>query len=76
MNTTFKTTQRTNKFVVALKKMEEAETAVLDAMTETYGEQQGNLMMDALDFDDINRQILASMRVVILENLNENPTTI
>ena len=76
MNTTFKTTQRTNKFVVALKKMEEAETAVLDAMTETYGEQQGNLMMDELDFDDINRQILASMRVVILENLNENPTTI
>ena len=76
MNTTFKTTQRTNKFVVALKKMEEAETADLDAMTETYGEQQGNLMMDALDFDDINRQILASMRVVILENLNENPTTI
>lgn len=76
MNATFTTTERTNKFIVALKKMEEAESAVLDAMQMTYGEKQGTLMTESLDFPDINSQILASMRVVILENLNDNPTTI
>lgn len=76
MRTNFTTTERTNKFVLAIQKMEEAEDAVLDAMVGTYGEHDGEVMMDNLGFDDINRQILASMRVVMLENLREDPTTI
>ena len=38
MKTTFETTDRTNRFLVAIQKLDEAENAVLDAMTETYGE--------------------------------------
>lgn len=76
MRTNFTTTERTNKFVLAIQKLSEAEDAVLDAMVGTYGEHDGELMTEGLGFDDINRQILSSMRVVILENLRDNPTTI
>lgn len=76
MNAQFTTTDRTNRFVVALKKLDEAENACLSALSETYGEKDGELMTEQLCFDDINRQILSYMRVVILENLNDNPTTI
>lgn len=76
MNTQFQTTDRTNRFVVAIQKLNEAENAVLNAMTETYGDEQGTSMTEKLDFDRINDEVLRCMRVVILENLNENPTTI
>lgn len=76
MNTQFKTTDRTNRFVVAIQKLNEAENAVLDAMTETYGDEQGTSMTEKLGFDGINDEVLRCMRVVILENLNDNPTTI
>lgn len=76
MNTQFQTTDRTNRFVVAIQKLDEAENAVLDAMTETYGEEQGTSMTEKLGFDNINDEILRCMRVVILENLRDNPTTI
>lgn len=76
MNTQFQTTDRTNRFVVALKKLEEAESAVLDAMSETYGEKQGTQITQNLPFEEINDEVLRCMRVVILENLYDNPTTI
>ena len=76
MNTQFKTTDRTNRFVVSIQKLNEAENAVLDAMTETYGDEQGTSMTEKLGFDGINDEVLRCMRVVILENLNDNPTTI
>ena len=76
MKTTFETTDRTNRFLVAIQKLDEAENAVLDAMTETYGDEQGTSMTEKLGFDGINDEVLRCMRVVILENLNENPTTI
>ena len=76
MNTQFKTTDRTNRFVGAIQKLDEAENAVLDAMTETYGDEQGTSMTEKLGFDGINDEVLRCMRVVILENLNDNPTTI
>lgn len=76
MNATFQTTERTGKFVLALSKIQEAETAVLEAMTETYGEKQGTRMTETLPFEDINDEVLKCMRIVILENLNENPLTI
>ena len=76
METQFKTTDRTNRFVVAIQKLNEAENAVLDAMTETYGDEQGTSMTEKLGFDGINDEVLRCMRVVILENLRNNPTTI
>ena len=76
METQFKTTDRTNRFVVAIQKLNEAEDAVLDAMRGTYGEEQGFEMTQNLGFDKMNDEVLRCMRVVILENLNENPTTI
>ena len=69
-------TPRTESFVKALKALEEAEDAVITALTETYGDEQGNRMTRDLPFDEINEQLLTCMRVVILENLNENPLTI
>lgn len=76
MNAQFKTTDRTNRFVVAIQKLSEAEDAVLDAMTETYGDEQGTSMTEKLGFNGINDEVLRCMRVVILENLRDNPTTI
>ena len=76
MNTQFKTTDRTNRFVVSIQKLNEAENAVLDAMSESYGENQGFEMTQKLGFDNLNDEVLRCMRVVILENLNDNPTTI
>ena len=76
MNSNIILTDRTNKFVVAIQKLSEAEDAVLDAMTETYGDEQGTSMTEKLSFDSINDEVLRCMRVVILENLRENPTTL
>lgn len=76
MNTQFQTSDRTGKFVLALQKLSEAQDAVLDAMSESYGEHDGELMTERLGFDDINNSVLQCMRVAILENLNDNPTTI
>ena len=69
-------TPRTESFVQALKALQEAESAVLTALTETYGDEQGTRMTNDLPFEEINEQVLGCMRVVILENLNDNPMTI
>ena len=76
MNTQIQLTDRTNKFVVAIQKLNEAEDAVLDAMTETYGDEQGTSMTEKLDFSRINDEVLRCMRVVILENLRDNPSSL
>lgn len=77
MKTQFTTTDRTNRFVVAIQKLSEAEDAVLDALTGTYGEEQGEQMTrDLFPFDEMNDEVLRCMRVVVLENLRENPSTI
>ena len=76
MKTQFTTTDRTNKFVVAIQKLSEAEDAVLDALSETYGDEQGFEMTQNLGFDKMNDGVLRCMRVVVLENLRENPSTI
>lgn len=76
MEKSFKTTDRTNYFIVALEKIEEAESAVLNAMCETYGDEDGERMTSELGFDKINDEVLRCMRVVILENLRDNPETI
>lgn len=73
MTTNYTASERTNKFVVALKMMEEAESAVLDAMSETYGETQGDQMTHELPFGAINDEILRCMRCVILEDLYQAP---
>lgn len=69
-------TPRTESFVKALKALQEAEDEVLNALTETYGEDQGTRMTQDLPFEEINERLLGCMRVVILENLNDNPMTI
>ena len=76
MKTQFTTTDRTNRFVVAIQKLSEAEDAVLDALRGTYGEEQGFDMTQKLGFDGINDEVLRCMRVVVLENLRDNPSTI
>ena len=76
MNTTFTTSERTEKFIVALQKIEEAESAVLDAMSESYGEEQGFEMTGKLGFDNLNDEVLRCMRIAILGNLRDTPTTI
>ena len=76
MNSNITLTDRTNKFVVAIQKLSEAEDAVLDALTETYGDEQGTSMTEKLPFGQMNDEVLRCMRVVILENLRENPTTL
>lgn len=69
MKTQFTTTDRTNKFVVAIQKLSEAADAVLDAMSETYGDEQGFSMTQKLGFEGINDEVLRCLRVVVLENL-------
>jgi len=76
MNTQFTTTDRTNHFVVAIQKLSEAEDAVLNAMSETYGEEQGFKMTQDLGFGKMNDEVLRCLRVVMLENLKDNPSTI
>lgn len=76
MRTQFHTTDRTNQFVVAIQKLSEAENAVLTAMSETYGEDRGFKMTQELGFDKMNDEVLRCLRVVMLENLRDNPTTI
>lgn len=76
MNKGFNTTDRTNQFVVAIQKLSEAENAVLTAMSGTYGEEQGFKMTQELGFERMNDEVLRCLRVVMLENLRENPSTI
>ena len=76
MNTQFHTTDRTNQFVIAIQKLSEAEDAVLNAMSGTYGEEQGFKMTQDLGFDKMNDEVLRCLRVVMLENMRSDPSTI
>ena len=45
-------------------------------MSESYGENQGFEMTQKLGFDNLNDEVLRCMRIAILENLRDTPTTI
>ena len=61
--------ERLNRYALAIKKLDEAESAVLDALQTTYGEEHGEELMRKLPFDTIDDEVLRYMRVILLENM-------
>lgn len=75
-NTQVILSDRTRLFIDALNAISDAEDKLIEAMTETYGEEQGDSMVRSLPFDEIRNRISQCMAIVICENQRDDKNLI